>query len=299
MTANQSLKRNHSDTLSGLISILVERYQPLQIFEFGYVHSERIISGCFSKENSLHEHQYFLFMVTESNAKIVHEVQDYVNKHYSSGIVTILCHGIENICDSIKKNSRFFITLMNKGKLLYSKDGIAFVRSVPDYNFEKSLSTAQKQLAKRIPLITGFLSSAQNSIKQSEPEIATFLLHQSVEQCSIMLIQLITGYRSELHSLRRQLELCNSFSTAPYGHFLTGGSEDKRLFDILSNSYSSTRYKEDFTVSISDAEALYVRVASFYKMAQLMCDEQLSALGSELDRYKDFQSNNPEDSWKS
>jgi hypothetical protein len=290
---NQPWKEAHAPALSKLIERLAERYQPLQIYSFGYVSTVRRMEGCFRKASVDGEHQHFLFLVKEDNQNISHDVQEFASAHYRHGVVTMICAGTERIQDQTHQSNSFYRTLMNEGTLLYSRDGMAFAEPFPENEPEDPLVTTENALLKadsyvqhRLPIAESFLNAGHPALLDIQPKIRVFFLHQCVEQCTILLIQLFTGHRSDLHSLKRQLQLCNCFSTLPYRHFLPGDAENERLFDILVKSYSSARYKDRFEVSNADAKALYTRVESFYNLTERMCQEQIAILREELDLMK-------------
>ena len=104
---------------------LVEKFQPLQVFCFAKTNLVSETTGCFKDQQHSFHCNYCLLLVTETNTRIDHEVQDYVNFHYQHGEVTILCHGRESILEAIKANNRFFMTVYTTGQLLYSYDGMS------------------------------------------------------------------------------------------------------------------------------------------------------------------------------
>jgi hypothetical protein len=285
-----------SSTFLEFIKELAGRYQPLQILRFGYRKLESTRKSCLGEDFAESRHQHFLLMITESNVRIDHDAQDYANTHYAQGTISLLCYGRTNIEEAISNNSRFFISVMNRGQLLYSRDGLSFQSSVTAYNPKNGVTRAQNHVHHRMPLAIGFLRGAERCIAEEKYDVATFMLHQCLEQCTILLIRVFLGYRSQLHNLRRQLLLCNCFSAAPYLHFLSGRKEDERLFGILIKSYCDARYNDEFEVGALDADAIYVRVSSFYKLTRLLCNKYIKGLkkqtGTEVTETGESEANN-------
>ena len=224
-------------------------------------------------------------MVTESVTRIEHEVQDFANNKYPFGKITILAHGQETIAAAIKANNRFFITVYNEGKILYSRDGMVqpfqAISLIPTQGAVK----AQKHYNHRFPLATGFLASAKECLTKQHYNLSAFMAHQVIEQCCIALIRVNLAYRSDIHNLYRQLRLCDSFSPAPSRLFLSGSEEDKRLFDIMVKSYSAARYKDDFKVEQADAEQIFTRVSTFLKLTDIICGDKIKSLAKVAESY--------------
>ena len=78
------------DKIQDFVRLLAEKYEPLQIISFGREHRYKQCSSCFAPERQDSHFQHFLLMVTESNDRIEHEVQDFANHHYKRGTVDIL-----------------------------------------------------------------------------------------------------------------------------------------------------------------------------------------------------------------
>jgi hypothetical protein len=108
------------------------------------------------------------------------------------------------------------------------------------------------------------------------------MLHQAVEQLCIGLIRINMAYRSEFHNLNRLLHLFTCFSNAPLQLF-TETAEDRRLFTILTKSYSAARYQAGFVVSKYDAVCLCDKVGEFTALATRLCEEKIG----ELERAKE------------
>lgn len=139
-----------------------------------------------------------------------------------------------------------------------------------------------------MPLAEGFLRGARECLDKQDYKVSTFLLHQVVEQCSILLLRVHLSYRSEIHNLIRMLRLCNSFSEKPLQTFISGSTEDERLFNLLMKSYSGSRYGNGFTVTAQDAQSLYQRVSTFVTLVKEMCGVKIEELEHEALLYKEL-----------
>lgn len=273
------------ENFSAFIKELIQKFKPEQIYSFGkYIHFT-VNKGCFIENHSTENYHYFLLMVTESVTRIEHEVQDFANNHYPFGKITILAHGKETIADAIKANNRFFITIYKEGQIFYSRDGMVQHTHIINFIPTQGAVKAQKHYNHRFPLAAGFLASAKECLTNQHYNLSAFMAHQVIEQCCIALIRVHLAYQSEMHNLYRQLRLCESFSPAPSRLFLSGSEEDKRLFDIMVKSYSAARYKDDFKVEQADAEQIFIRVSTFLKLTEMMCDDKIKSLAIAAESY--------------
>lgn len=269
--------QSRAEHFKAFIQSLIGKFQPQKIIKFGKQTLSNEIEGCFANKQIIHSH-YCLLMVTENITRIDYEVQDYANSHYHHGQITILCHGQDAIKEAIKANSRFFITVSNTGQLLYSNDGFTQFDAETHFIPVGALEKAEKHFFHRIPLADGFLQGACECLLKHHFNICTFMLHQVVEQCCIVLIRIHIAYRSEFHNLHRLLSLCRCFSEEPYKMLLSGSPTDRRLFDILVKSYSQARYADTFIVEQADAEQLYKKASAFLQLVKCMCKEKMEEL---------------------
>ncbi len=263
--------------LTPFITKLADKYQALHIYSFGFVRVRQEMQTLFRKHTES-SNQHFLLMVTEHNTRIDHEVQDYSNANYKGGKINILVFGIENILTALEKNSRFFISLIQEGLLLYSREGKILPITHKDYDPSDARQNAIKLIEKCLKLSNGFLKSARHAIAVHDELIGVFMLHQCVEQSAILLLRIFADFRSEIHNLSRLLDFCALFSLPVSRFFTRNDAEDERLFQILRKSYSSSRYQDDCEIAVEDASKLLYRVSAFVKMVDLLCTEKLEAM---------------------
>lgn len=284
-TPTLSIESGHGSTFSKFISELSEKFQPLQIFCFYKSSSHEKRLSCFGSEHSRTRYEYGLLIVTALATRIDYEVQDYANTHFLDGTITVICHSNQSIWEAIENNSRFFKNVYSKGELLYSHDGLLVKPSVQPFNPMSAGKKAERHYKHRIPLAEGFILCASECLRKEHYGICAFMLHQAVEQTCICLIRVHVAYRSEFHNLRRLLSLCNCFSEMPYKLFLST-TKDERLFELMSKSYSSARYKDGFSVSEQDIGELYKLTLSFFELAKTMCEKKIHFLESQAMQYQ-------------
>jgi len=269
------------------VQCLVDKFQPLKLICFAKTIISAETPSCSKDQNPTHDCNYCLLMVTESATRVDHQVQDFSNFHYKDGTVCILCHSEESIVEAIKANNRFFLTVYSTGQVLYSRDGMTNFEFPEKFIPTQSAKKAKKHFDHRMPIAEGFLHGAAECLAQKDFNVSTFMMHQVVEQCCILLLRVHLGYRSEVHNLLRMLRLCTSFSERPLKTFLSGSPEDERTFNFLVKSYSGSRYGNGFSVPENDAQILYNRITSFIVLVKELCASKIEEMEQEALEYKE------------
>ncbi|WP_412468347.1 HEPN domain-containing protein [Pedobacter sp. KLB.chiD] len=277
MEPKLSPEAEHAVHFRAFIHRLARKFEPLKILSFSQHSYTQMSRGCFNDNQSYFKCDYCLLAITETATRIDYEMQDFANADYQHGTITLIGHGRQLVIEALQQNSRFFISVLSRGELRYSKDGLLDHDPIPAFIPTKGAIKAIRHYEHRIPLADGFLMCASECLEKEKFGICAFMLHQAVEQTCICLLRVHIAYRSEFHNLYRLLRLCTCFSEKPFQLFLST-PEDERLFEIMAKSYSGSRYKDDFTVSRHDAEFLYQRVASFLLLAKVMCNEKIALL---------------------
>ncbi len=272
--------------LNAFVKVLVEKFQPMQIYSFCEIVKTDIHSGCFTPQADNNGYHCFLLMVMESPTRNEHEAQDFCRSKFEGGKITILSHSLETITESIKKNNRFFISILNEGKLVYNHTGILVAECNASFDPSQNHEKAKKHYEHRLKLAKGFLHSAEESHLEGHSEVAVFLMHQIVEQSTIALLRVNLAYRSDIHHLGRQLDLCCCFSSEPSDIFRST-KEDLRLFEILLRSYSQARYNENFIVDYYDAEKLLGKVKDFLSLTERICIEKITGFEKDCKQAKE------------
>ncbi|MBB6324547.1 HEPN domain-containing protein [Algoriphagus iocasae] len=273
--------QDRAEHFRNFLQLLVEKFQPTRIISFGAQTLKNEILGCFANKQVIHHH-YCLLVCTESSSRIEYEVQDFANTHYHNGQVTILCHGEVAVQEAIESKNRFFTTVLAHGKPLYTRDGFFDLEFKPSLDTAKTLAKAEKHFFHRTDLARGFLESAYASLQKGQHNVATFLMHQAVEQSCILLIRVHIDYRSEFHNLHRLLGLTRCFSESPIELMIGDRPTDKKLFSLLTSSYGKARYAPDFQVSQKDAEEIYQKASALLELTKTMCATKMEAMAAEI-----------------
>ncbi len=280
LTSNEQLTH-----LEPFVKLLVEKFQPQQLICFTSITVREERNSCFINEERNSQHHCCLLLIAENAAQIHNSVQNFSNAHYKIGRIAVISHEQAVIDEAIMANSRFFISVYNRGCILYSQDGLT--RSDHNIQYDPTLAAekATGHLNHRIPLAEGFLTGAYKCFISKQYLVSVFMLHQVVEQCCMLLIRVNMGYWIEMHNLHRLLGICTSFSKQPYELFFSGSKEDIRLFEVLVKSYSKSRYSSEFQIEEKDALLLYERVSAFLTLTKEMSRNEITILEQQIKIY--------------
>lgn len=279
--------QNQQKDFSLLIKSLVEKFKPEKIYCFGRNTVFNAKRNCFIESDPEIRCHYFLLVVTEKLTRIEHDIQQYANSIFSAGTVTILAHGKQAVTAALTANSRFFNTVCSGAQIVYSRNCILDRETIQPFIPTQAGIKALKHFNHRMEMADGFLTGANECLIEGQFNVCVFMLHQAVEQVCIALIKIHLAYRTDVHNLYRLLRLCNCFSDVPSKMlFQSGIRNDIRLFDLLVQSYSATRHKDNFIIEESDAHAIFNKVMAFVPVAKEMCKQKIAALDQQAETYR-------------
>lgn len=198
-------------------------------------------------------------------------------------------HSLEAVTSGLREGNPFFITLFQKGILLYENNSNP-LENPANISHEKLFSS------KRLALAQSFYQASCDCSSDENFETAMFLLHQSVELSCNELLKCRLGYRSTTHSLRKLFALAENVSPAITEIFPESTEEEFDLFELLQRAYVDVRYKQDYHVSPDDVFTLINRVSELLRQIEELCNEQVidsfvsSSEKQQLIRLPDFES---------
>ncbi|WP_419700278.1 HEPN domain-containing protein [Mucilaginibacter sp. NFX135] len=269
-----------SQVLNNFLPGLIGKYNPEKIICFGSVQESRSTSGCFIK-SALNEsfHFFLVIILPDARASLMHEIQDYANRHFNKGRITIVAQSWESIQVSLEKGKTFYNYVLRNGVVLYTRDDQGSDQYVPpDIDHAFALQLAESAYRHRKDMARGFLYAAKDCMKIGFHNNALFQLHQATEQACIQAIRLYLSYRCEIHNLDRLLDLIKCFAPELTLLFPRKTTRQRQLFELLKESYSTTRYRSDFKADQDDVCELYELVTVFVDEVDVVSFRKLGLL---------------------
>lgn len=223
--------------------------------------------SCFRENFENISTDFDLLIITREKEKAKRdEIGRTVSKFNTTSIkfVTIV-HSIDAVNDALNAGNFFFSTLYHKGVLLYARNDTSLAK--PPGIAVLPSATIERWGNKCFGLGQRFLKDACYCSTQGWLELAAFMLHQSVEQTSIGLIRIYTGYRPATHRLERLLAMVTNFSTQGESVFSEANDHEIKLFRELQKAYSDSRYKDDYVTTLDTINQLIERVKKYVEIA--------------------------------
>jgi HEPN domain-containing protein len=284
-----SEERNHafiSKSIKNIARLLGDQYQPECIICFSAYHATILTFGPFMDGHDHVQSHYHLLMVTQTEPSIGHEVQDRVNKLFTHGHVSVIVHDKAVVEEALANQSRFFTMVHKEGLYLYIAEGRRQYYqelSFPPLDPVKTFVCADIRYEHLWKIALGFLEAAAEAEEKETYCNTLFFLHQAVEQACRALIRVHTAYKVDIHNLDRLLKICFSIDPDLIHYFPQNTNEDKRLFQLLQDSYYQARYYEGFEIQDQDVSILMERVDEFMTTVDVMCMGQIKIMRAERD----------------
>ncbi|RYG02630.1 MAG: HEPN domain-containing protein [Chitinophagaceae bacterium] len=264
-------------TFNYFLAELVKRFDPMQVICFGHHHTSHHLESFFTDKYTVGHSDYLLLLIMNAPASLNHVLQEFADRNYDFGAITMLVHSPQAVVESLSLNNRFFTTVLSNGSSLYRKQEFALKTKMELLQPNTSLEKETFYFNHHMQLAKGFMGGASECMANTQYTVCVFNLHQVVEQCCMALLSVFLDYRCSIHNIKRMLTLCCCFSSKPLSIFISGSTHDARLFDILIKSYSKSRYRTDFRINEEDAKGLYTKVTCLLGVTNQMGADRIAS----------------------
>lgn len=185
---------------------------------------------------------------------------------------------IGNLNRDLSRGAYFYTDIKKQGVMLYDSGNYTLERP-RKLNFEEIYEIAKGYYDDKYPYATEFIaiteSELDSKLEKIKYRMAAFQLHQAAENFlhTIPLVYILYGYKS--HNLEELMGYCKKHTTEIFDAFPRDTEEEKRLFELLQESYVQARYNKDFVVTREDLEALIPKVEQLGAIVERVCWTQL------------------------
>ncbi|RXK81268.1 HEPN domain-containing protein [Filimonas effusa] len=282
MSKLKHLSQQQLSLLKEFTGKIVQTIAPVQVLCYGTRHSNTYEWTTFNFDDTSVSHSstvsYDLIVVTQNKEnRPDHEIIQAIEQQapaYKLNVTSVILK--ESAFDkSLSDGWRFFTTAYYRGAMLYdSNPSVIYVPQGPP-EIRGLIHAIQQHWSYYFTGAKGFYNSAEDNLKRGWTSGVMLSLHQATQHTCMALLRAFTGYRSATHNLSRLLELIKNFSPEPSSIFPCNTAEERELFTILKNSYSDSRYKEDFTVPQEKVDVLMRRVKTLMEIAQVIYETRL------------------------
>jgi HEPN domain-containing protein len=211
---------------------------------------------------------FLLILIGDEEKTPEHEVGNKIEdncRHLAD--VHAIVHKSNSAKEGINIGRRFWSTVMEKGYILYRAPELV----LPDHQEitkEILLERAKFNWERWGTQAKEFLKGAAFYRANKNYRLDVFLLHQSVESALKAIIQVILGYRVQMHNLSRLLRLTLLFTDVLKEVFELNTTEGSQLYQLLQSAYSQSRYKSTFDPDGKSVTELANIIKKFIDLAE-------------------------------
>lgn len=192
-----------------------------------------------------------------------------------SAPVNLIVHTLKDVNYQLERGRPFFIDIVRDGIALYDEEGFCFAqpRHLPE---EEAKVEAQQHFDEWFPSAAGFARNAGYAIRDNDPKLAAFLLHQATERfyhCTLLVLTLYSPKSHKLAFLRSHAE-----EVAP--ELIAAWPRDERMsrrcYELLRQAYVNARYSPHYVITEEELHYAAERVAELQRLVEEVCRKRLA-----------------------
>jgi hypothetical protein len=273
-------------TISGII---VESISTSSIYCFGERKNIQAVQNPFQEfisEQKEHTHFYIMVLTDEYIINAVADISDIIKtKTEGRYSVTLLLYKAKSGRYLTSNQLYSYCQIVNKGYKIYERENMPLnivFNEIPT----RSIESISSYWNNRKKIAEAFIESENQIDYRATGFVQDSMMHITVEQICLGLINVFLGYYPDHFSLAYLFDICEIFTPLTADLFPRTTSEDKRLFNLLKAHPSSLRWMNVKRSSLLDTEHLERRCTLFYERACVIVE-------AELDRIKTLSNNEP------
>lgn len=204
-------------------------------------------------------------------------VTEQYMKGYHFSMITpahFIAMSVESFNKGVGDGRYFYTDIVKEGIVLYDS-GEYEIEPVRELNYEQIHKLSQEYYKEKYGRAESFLKLAHAAYDFEDYKMASFQLHQAVENYLLSIILSASLYSPKCHSIKELLKETKMFTPDPVLIFPTDTPEDERLLDLLEAAYVQSRYNKDFAVTKEDIDEIILRVEKLSKAANEVCLEKI------------------------
>lgn len=192
-----------------------------------------------------------------------------------------LNYGIDDFNYALTKAHYFETEIKRDGIILYDSGAYELARR-RKLDYTEIKERAQKYFDDKFGRALSFVRSAKHDIDDGDNTMASFHLHQSVENFlrTIPMVFILYGHKS--HNLSELMNATKKHTTEIFRVFPRDTDEEKRLFDLLQRAYIESRYNPDFEIAKCDIDALLPKIERLRDIVCSVCRDRIAYYDSKI-----------------
>lgn len=188
--------------------------------------------------------------------------------------IQFINESIQDLNKAIDKGRYFYTDIKREGVMLYDSGNYKLARR-RKLNYVEIRDLAQEYFKEKYHKGEVFIKNAIFNYSENEYLMSSFMLHQACENFYLCVILTYALYSPKEHNLNELSGKAKAFSLDIAKAFPRDTEEEKRLFQLLVDSYIQSRYSMQFTVTREDIEALLPKVNLLRELTKSCCEERI------------------------
>jgi len=199
----------------------------------------------------------------------------YEGRHYSMATpIQFIQETFEYFNKAIKKGYYFYTDITKEGILLYDS-GRQKLAEPRKLNYEEIRDLSRQYFDERFERANSFLRSARHDYNDEDLKMASFHLHQAVENLYFAVTLTFSLYSPKEHNLFKISGYTKRHTLEVGKTFPRDTEEEQRLFQLLDDAYVQARYNPNFAVTKEDIEILIPRVEQLRDITKQVCEDKI------------------------
>jgi predicted nucleotidyltransferase/HEPN domain-containing protein len=194
-----------------------------------------------------------------------------------SAPVNFIVHDLADVNEQLHHGRPFFVDIARDGIALYEMEGSVFDQPRA-LTRAKRQAEAQRFFDEWYKSAEGFLRNARYAIRDDDPKLAAFLLHQASERFYHTVLLVLTLYSPKSHKLNFLRSQAESHAPDLIAVWPRDTRFGQRCFELLRRAYVDARYSPHYKITPEELEWLSERIALLQSLVREICERQL-ALG--------------------
>ncbi len=234
---------------------------------------------------------YDIMIVTEKRLGVVeHSVyakilqRFYTNRAWEiSTRPQFINESIAELNKALDKSRYFYTDIKREGVMLYDSGRYRLARR-RKLDFSEIREMAKEYYEDKFPFASDIFEDAIFDYKREKYKLASFHLHQAVENYlrTIPMVFILYGYKE--HDLASLMNQCKKHTLEIYRAFPQDTDEERRLFKLLQDAYVQARYNKNFAVTKSDIDALIPKIELLRDIVQTVCRDRIEYYDSRIEK---------------
>lgn len=194
-----------------------------------------------------------------------------------SAPVNFIVHDLADVNEQLHHGRPFFVDIARDGVALYQFEGCEFDQARP-LTRAKRREEARRHFEEWFKSAEGFLRNAGYAIRDDDPKLAAFLLHQATERFYHTVLLVLTLYSPKSHKLNFLRSQAESHAPELIQVWPRDTRFAQRSFELLRRAYVDARYSPHYKITPEELEWLGERIQLLQSQVREICERQL-ALG--------------------